>query len=594
MNQGTHDVGERFGHTCPVCGGVLGAPVERNQRRQFVVPPSLRLEVGPPDSERRYPWRVRALDGRFRPMESVQPPFNPHEVDYVYLLCGGGHIFPDASPLFRRGTRSDTAPRQHVDAWNMVAAIGAPASGKTYLLLRTLHQSLDNPENWEPDHDDGRVRLYQLSPLEQVPLTARTTQYTQTVASGLPILPTLTDFRGLPAGILKEEMPDALDAIREMIKGTVVDGERQAQAWGEGFRQPLVLRTASRGRRTWTGVADLPGELFKIDTVVPRERVTLRAYDALVWVVDPVVAADAIDGLADDGLDADTSYGDVLDGSLRPGTTAEAGREVVRITRDDIQSDIGRSLTLLDGEMAIEVGAALQLLVAVSKCDMIHAALRKGTVREKRLEDLAVPGTVARGVMGYLWQVTNRWAAGRMDADEETAALLRYLRGGEAVEREVRRRRIEQVADALLTHFSRPEKFWNLVHGGRPDQLDVPGSPDAALRPRRVRVPSIGEHLEQALRPGSAYRVLLRDLVMSAVGCGVAYGLGQEDALFRMLREEWQNIRFFLCSPLGTVPRATGDGRLSPLEPGARFPRIHGQSAALTQLLLAMLGKARV
>jgi hypothetical protein len=80
---------------------------------------------------------------------------------------------------------------------------------------------------------------------------------------------------------------------------------------------------------------------------------------------------------------------------------------------------------------------------------------------------------------------------------------------------------------------------------------------------------------------------------MSAVGCGLAYGLGQQSALFRMHREPWITLRFFLCSPLATVPIAVDDIRLKPLNPRDRFPRVDDRAAALTQLLLAVLGRAR-
>jgi hypothetical protein len=336
-------------------------------------------------------------------------------------------------------------------------------------------------------------------------------------------------------------------------------------------------------------VADLPGELFAPDTVVPRERVKLRAYDALVWVVDPVVATEAMDRLAEDSLHSDAAYANILDGSLRPGTTATAGRDRVRINRDNIQVDIGQHLTRVDGMMTANQGGALQMLVAVTKCDMLHAALRK-----KTLHDLGPENVVMRGVAGYLAFLSRRFAQGEIDADDQSAKLLRYLHGGASVDQEVRQRRTLQVADGLLTHYSVQGNFWNLVHTGNTDRVEIPSGAEMALHGWRLEVPSLGAHLDASLPAGSSRRILLRDLVMSSVGCGVAYGLGHENALFQLLRENWQVLRFFLCSPLGTVPRATDEELLTPLESTARFPRVSAPSAALTQLLLSVLGKARL
>jgi len=583
------DLLSRFGKTCPVCGAGLGLPPDRDSHTgRFTLPPGFRLEVGPADRENRQPWRVSTLGVTFPPAASTDPAFSDREIDYVYLLCGGGHIFPDAAPVFRADALLPDDARQHIDGWNMVAALGAPASGKTYLLLRMLNQNLDNTENLEPRDDDAQVRVYQLNPLEEIPLAVRNRMYGDTLSAGHAIPATNMDSQGTPAGILGVELPDALDAIKDIIGKTVLDGQRRAREWGTGFRQPLVLRTTSRGRRTWTGVADLPGELFAPDTTVPRERVKLRAYDALVWVVDPVVAAPALDRLAEDSLDVEASYHRILDGSLRPGTTAAAGRERVRTNRDQIQVEIGRHLTRVDGIFTVDQGASLRMLVAITKCDIIHAALGK-----KRLGDLGEPGVVNRGVTTFLAFLTNRWGRGEVEADPASTYLLDYLWGGAATDPAVRRRRSQQVATGFLEHYSAQEAFWNLAHLGNRDHVVIGGGDDLAIQQIRLEVPSIGDHLDSSLLPGSAHQILLRDLVMSAVGCGLSYGLGHEAAIFRALNERWQQLRFFLCSPLATVPMSTEDELLSPLESTARFPKAHDRSAALTQLLLAAIGKAR-
>lgn len=582
------DLPARFGRTCPVCGSPLGvAPPLDPQTGRFVVPPCFRLEVGPSTgvsgAAKSYPWRLSIVGSTYRPAKSTEPAFNTHEVDYVYLLCGDGHIFPDSQPLI------DATDPQHIDVWNVAAALGAPASGKTYLLLRMLNQSLDNPMNWTADNDADRVRQYQLSPLEQLPLQGRSNMYAQMLATGEVIEPTTTDRRGRPRGILSEELPEALEAIMEMIRLTVVDGERRAESWGARFRQPLVLRTRARRHRAWTGVADLPGELFDPDDLAPRERVKLRDYDSLIWVVDPVVAAGPLDRFAEDSLSSGvSSYENVLDGSLRPGTTQMGDAAVVRANRDHIQTEIGRQLTLVDGPYTSEQGAALQMLIAVTKCDLIHAALR-----QRDLDKLGEPGEVFRGVGGYLALLARRFGEQTVDADEGAASLLHYLYAGTSAEQSVRDQRVYQVAEGLLRHYSAPAAFWSLVHTGEAERIDI-AAVDMVCPSQSLYIPAIGTHLDHALTHRGGHRLAVRDVVMSAVGCGVAYGLGHEETLFKIIRDPGRHVRFFLCSPLGTVPRATDTGgRLQPLATGDRFPRVQDRSAGLTQLLLSVLGKAR-
>ena len=90
----------------------------------------------------------------------------------------------------------------------------------------------------------------------------------------------------------------------------------------------------------------------------------------------------------------------------------------------------------------------------------------------------------------------------------------------------------------------------------------------------------------------AAGRWCLRDLVTSAVGCGIAYGLGHEEALYAVLRDPAQYPRFFVCSPLATVPASPDNEHLVPLAAAVRFPQPHARSAGLTQLLFAVLEKA--
>jgi hypothetical protein len=151
---------------------------------------------------------------------------------------------------------------------------------------------------------------------------------------------------------------------------------------------------------------------------------------------------------------------------------------------------------------------------------------------------------------------------------------------------------LAQYASALLHRFSYHEHWWNLVHGGGAVDVPVPeGSHSAVQPPGMVTVPSLDEHIASALNPGGAGVLRTRDLVMSALGCGVAYGLGFESRVESMLNQRWRDVRFFLCSPLGEVPvRVDGSTNLiEPLEPAATFPDLDERSAALSQLLLCLL-----
>ncbi|GAB3853685.1 hypothetical protein [Dactylosporangium cerinum] len=321
------ELNEQFGGICPICGSTLGTDTRWDPvTRRFDRPPCFRLEVGPMDAAGDSAWRIVVIGAgavNFPAAVSRVPAFVESEVEFVYLLCGDGHIFPQAEPSHARMRRL-TNDRQRVDRWNMVAAVGAPASGKTYLLVRMVSQNLINPDNMFPRVEGGRVQRHRLNPLEQVPLSERAAEYSKTVTDNTAMSPTIgQDTR--PARILGRLLDDALGAIREMVRMTVTDGQNRARQWGMGLRQPLVVRTSSDRILTWTGIADLPGELFQPGQSNESERNKLRAYDALIWVIDPVVAA-ALDPLTRDSLAQGDEYDSVLDGSLRPGTTVEQGR----------------------------------------------------------------------------------------------------------------------------------------------------------------------------------------------------------------------------------------------------------------------------
>jgi hypothetical protein len=210
-----------------------------------------------------------------------------------------------------------------------------------------------------------------------------------------------------------------------------------------------------------------------------------------------------------------------------------------------------------------------------------------------RLTDLGPPDQVQRGAAAYLSFALDRWSKGLVGADPEVERIFKYLYGGSQSSEDGRRRRTVQIARGLLNHYSAEGEFWGLVHSGdRVSQVDVPAE-SIAEHPQRIVVPTLDQHLAAARRPGSAREILTRDLAMSSVGCGIAYALNQEAALFRMHREPWMTLRFFLCSPLTTVPVAVDESRLRPLNPDDGFPSVGERAAGPTQLLLALLERAR-
>lgn len=582
-----------FGERCPICAAALGAGVAVDPASgRLVEPPGLSLEVGY-DAQRPY-WRLGVVGANLPPALSTDPPFVENGVDYSYLLCGSGHVFPDQVRLYHLGPYRVDTHRERVERWNMVAVIGAPASGKTYLTVRTLSQIPNiNAGGWAQP-GTPHIRQQRLTPFESIPVDVRSAAYTATVHTGAVIPATGTDRGAMPAGLLEREIPDAVDAIRHIVSRVVVDGERHARQWGTTFRQPFVVRTTVEGRGCWTGVVDLPGELFLDDAPRSRERARLRAFDALVWAVDPAVADGPLQSLLEASLCDE--YGVVMAASLRPGTTRESGPDVVRRKRNQIQLDIGRRLTLLDNEFAADVGASLSLLVAVTKCDLIHQILSEnGGVG---LADLGDPHTVVRGVASYLASVTQSWASEQLHVDERSTHLIRYMYGGLSTDPDVRRERIAQIAEGLVRHYSQREAFWNLAHEGGEDVFHIPGGETVTTTRYQLGVPSIGTHVDEALSRSNAHCLQVRDLIMSAVGCGIAAGLGHETTLRNLLREPWIRLRVFLCSSLGAAPVADStvidaSEVVTPLAATASFSRVGEPSAALIQLSLAILARAR-
>jgi hypothetical protein len=159
----------------------------------------------------------------------------------------------------------------------------------------------------------------------------------------------------------------------------------------------------------------------------------------------------------------------------------------------------------------------------------------------------------------------------------------------------MRRARIRALAEVLLGYYSTPDLFWELVEGGRGTTLKLPSGTHGGRLGSFV-VPSLDEHLVASLQEHSAALLHPRDLAMSTVGCGLVYALGYHEEMAQMLDNGEQEVRVFLCSPLGALPAQEGEqaaATFRPVEAATRWPKRKKTSAGLTQLMLAVLRQAR-
>ncbi|GAA1027121.1 hypothetical protein GCM10009557_07220 [Virgisporangium ochraceum] len=503
----------RFGGVCPLCGAALRTTPDRDPRTgRFVEPPSLRLEIGSPDTHGERPWRVSVVGVNFPPAMSTAPGFVEPEIEQTYVLCGDGHFFPDPEES-----------RVHGE-WRMVAVVGAPASGKTAVLSATLNQRLDDHRSGGADWNGVRRRWP--APLEaEVPLSVPTDD------------PRSRDTRATvtPRAALAGHVPDAVEAITDILARTVGGGTGRRRSWGRRIPQPVPVRSIDRGRPSWTGLAEVPAA--RLTRVIDRSP---DAYDTTLWVVDP---------------------------TLDTGDTWETGHDLSAVNRDLTRANRAFTQISLGHRLAAatprnDAAPRPSLLVVVAKCDLVFAALTAGRPGPGR--DRAA---VVRGTATHLTRLAADMHAGR-HVDAATATLLHAL-GGPSAGTDVVRQHANRVAEALVTHYSSPTAFWNLVHHGERDHIGVAPGPGRSARPLDVTVPSLDEHLHHTALPGSTGRLLGRDLVMSAVACGLAYGAGLAEPLSAAHGEGYWDLRFSLCSARAAAWGANGS---------------FGRSAGLAQL----------
>ncbi|MFC7616472.1 hypothetical protein ACFQV2_26405 [Actinokineospora soli] len=400
-------------------------------------------------------------------------------------------------------------------------------------------------------------------------------EYESTEDTGATFNPTSLSFimpNRFLADTISRQLVERIGQIHaELNPGAAPDALKQ---WGRRVRQPIVRRYEIGGRKVLTAVADLPGEFFDMNQpVFESQQSVLRTYTNLVWVVDPVLSDDFIDLLPADDRDL------LLLGSMRPDTQTRIGLEEGRRRRRAVQADLADQL----GAVASDFGGDelhQNLLVAVTKADLVKLVLHQG----HRLTDIGVGGAVVEGTALYLL-----YAAERLDVDDLAAkALVQPIASiGQAA---VRYRRALHFASAIVEHYSAEERLWNLVHTGGPDAVQVPSGAHPVETPGVLEVPRLGEHIETATAPGVEAVLHMRDLVMSALTCGVMHGLGLGESVKVLLKHHWRDVRFFLCSPLTAVPvpRTGSDEAIAPMN-AKRFAQRDDPSAGLAQLHLSLL-----
>jgi hypothetical protein len=567
---------------CPACDDDLTGPMslDRDGRPRR---PGLRLELCV-ESTDTIDWRISLADGsRFwAPSQN----FHPARVRMIYLICGDGHVFLDR--LTTAGHHDLATSRG--DRFEMIAAVGSTAAGKSYLVLRTLSQHLvvDGLTAVDAAGTPLPVSVVNIDwLLEAEPLEMLKRHYEKTEISGLPLDPTARWYM-MPREFLRENVAAALvsqiiDIHTELLGEENVDRE----SWGKRIRQPIVRRYRIGNRLIMAGVADLSGELFHGSSVDEQHnRFLLGNYGTLVWAIDPVVCVPFPKFLP---IAAESS---VL-ASMRPDALLAERTEEIRRDRGVVQRQLAGMLADLSS-ITQENGAVQFLQVCVTKADLIRLALAEGA----SLRKLGKPDAVANGIARYLFEVARRASGPNQTITVEPSALEMVVGRIIRLSHDMRlaSKAARQFADALLTHFDNAEQFWQLAHvGGGMEVLVPPGEPEAILPAGRIVVPDLDEHVAGSLVPGQSGVLRTRDLVMSALGCGIAYGLAFDQNLEEILRQPWRELRFFLCSPLAEtpVPVAASAERIRPRETEAFFPEVDARSAALSQLLLAMLRRVR-
>jgi hypothetical protein len=203
--------------------------------------------------------------------------------------------------------------------------------------------------------------------LEEHPLNVLTAHYARTEEEGQPMNATQLG-EMMPVAFLNDtvsaDLVDQIDRIHET--------HAAGNEWGKRIRQPIVRRYQIGTERVLTAIADLPGELFDQRTVQADDRQRLlRNYGTLLWVVDPVVTEFS-------HLLPESQAPRVMRASMRPAADVNADHDRVRRKRNGVQDRLARQLAELSGALAVDLGGTQQVLVCVTKADLVRLMLEGG------------------------------------------------------------------------------------------------------------------------------------------------------------------------------------------------------------------------
>jgi hypothetical protein len=566
---------------CPACDDDLGVPPSHAEDGSWRRP-SLLLEVC--GTERgAMEWRLSSFDDA---VEAQSKGYHRSRPGWVYRMCGDGHVFLDHIRMTGEGVGTEWT----VDDFDVSATIGGVAAGKSYLVLRTLHQQLSVsglPHITSPDRP-MQVNSHTVDWLEDTPLQVLLQNYRETEEKGLPLGPTVlrttVPFHFLSANI----SPDVVPALLELQEKLGGEGHLDRSSWGRRIRQPILCRYQIGGRRVLIAVADLAGEQFAKSALEDdyHQRL-LRNYGTLTWVIDPAIAKPFASFIPEDTAE------ETLAASVRPGESVNNNLRGVLHQRNSVQRRVAGTLAQEASPLAANIGARQHVLVCVTKMDLVHLGLRRG----RRLDELGEPGAIVKGAARYLAELAVRFSGPNRRMVED-AALHSIVDPIDRTRHEPNlfEATVRQFATAIVDHHANPDAWWNLVHVGGGAVIQVrEGEHSSVLPASRILLPSLDSHIAGALTPHQSAVLRTRDLVMSALGCGIAFALGFEQRVESMLGQKWRDVRFFLCSPLEHAPvRVAATSELiEPQDASAVFPDVDERSAALSQLLLCLLRRMR-
>ncbi|GAA4741009.1 hypothetical protein [Gordonia alkaliphila] len=559
---------------CVICEGNL---VTTPHHSQF---PAIELIVAELRAGGDHAVSARRLDGEGLAYGTAQVDANtvresPH---LRYVICGNGHLFFAGYGGMQGSNQPPPLTPQ------VVAMIGSPAAGKSYLLIRTLHQSLPG----EPS-----IRSRNERSLTNPVFASLSSQYTLSAADGTVLTP--TGLGNTPGELIPQllDFDDSWQYIVDAIHAwnPEIDDAKIRATWRHSIFQPVIRdyqvypstdNHANRtpGHRIQLYVTDLAGEQFTpadlpFDMIAQRQRaIHLAGFDALVWTIDTAIC-DSFREWADDGAVT------ALLGSLRP-EKADLYQAVEdrRATQEELAT------TISDDGFNVSGGGRQEFIVTIAKADLFHHTLANRSLAELG----ATPGLVRRGIERYLRSMFSEGVTLPL------FKLVNVIPGPTGIDPEMLHTRIGQLSQALVSQFSNPDIFWNLVETGEPFTVTVDVHEPNVHHPNwEFDVMSEAESIATQRRFN--VHVTARTAMISALGAGLCYGLGLGDTIDALLQQRDRRTSFAVVSALGGVPSTVegpdGELRLS----GEHADSTHtvglanarDNSAGLQHLLMSMI-----